>query len=108
MTFLPNKAKVFLVKVFEKKATAIFATTVLHFVKWLSYDKKRFILLYYDSITIYINSKSKYTKSCIYLLSVYMKKAKTNFFLLLQSVRSFRRIGRTEYECPITENQIYK
>ena len=62
MTFLPNKAKVFLVKVFEKKATAIFATTVLHFVKWLSYDKKRFILLYYDSITIYINSKSKYTK----------------------------------------------
>ena len=80
MTFLPNKAKVFLVKVFEKKATAIFATTVLHFVKWLSYDKKRFILLYYDTITIYINSKSKYTKSCIYLLSVYMKKAKTNFF----------------------------
>ena len=59
MTFLPNKAKVFLVKVFEKKATAIFATTVLHFVKWLSYDKKRFILLYYDTITIYINSKSK-------------------------------------------------
>ena len=108
MTFLPNKAKVFLVKVFEKKATAIFATTVLHFVKWLSYDKKRFILLYYDTITIYINSKSKYTKSCIYLLSVYMKKAKTNFLLLLQSARSFRRIGRTEYECPITENQIYK
>ena len=80
MTFLPNKAKVFLVKVFEKKATAIFATTVLHFVKWLSYDKKRFILLYYDTITIYINSKSKYIKSCIYLLSVYMKKPRLIFF----------------------------
>ena len=59
MTFLPNKAKVFLVKVFEKKATAIFATTVLHFVKWLSYDKKKDS--YYDTITIYINGKSKYT-----------------------------------------------